>query len=254
MKRLRVFAGDSVLEPGCSLGLSRDESHHLCVVLRARRGQDLEIFNAKGELALARLKVTSGRDAVVDVIEPLAPPAEVPYHITLCPALIKDAGWRFILEKSVELGVAAIVPIWTRYCVPSLPEGDDSISKQKKWQQTILGAVKQSQRVSVPPCAPAVTFALALEQAGKSRTVAFLLYESREGEALSRAVSQATPAIRSGAGIWVFLGPEGGFHPDEVQLARDKGLVICSLGPLIQRAETAAIASLAAIHASLGTF
>lgn len=253
-KRLRVYAGDDPLQPGHSLTLSRDETHHLCTVLRARRGQDLEVFNAKGELAIARLKDIAGREAVVDILEIIAPPEEIPYRLTLCPALVKDAAWRLILEKSVELGVSDICPIWTRYCVPTLPEGPDREGKQKKWQQTILGAVKQSHRISVPRCAPAMTFGEALQQAAAQRARKILLFEGGEGAPLSQAINAASADIRAGAPIWLFLGPEGGFHPDEVSLARESGVTICALGPLILRAETAAIASLAAIHASMGTF
>jgi 16S rRNA (uracil1498-N3)-methyltransferase len=254
MKRARVFAGDAILTPGTALRLAGDESHHLGIVLRARRGQEVEVFNASGALALARVKAASGREVVIDVIMPLEPPREMPYRVILCPSLCKESAWRLILEKSVELGVWAIAPVWSRYSVPELPQGADLDRKRKKWQQTILGAVKQSHRVTVPECRPALPFADAIQNEGNEPIFRLLLYEKEEGRTLSQIVTRQAALIRNGAEIRLFTGPEGGFHPDEVQMAREAGVEICSLGPLVLRAETAAMAALAATHASLGVF
>ncbi|GAB4320294.1 MAG: 16S rRNA (uracil(1498)-N(3))-methyltransferase [Candidatus Sumerlaeia bacterium] len=254
MKRYRAFAGAAALAPGDLVVLSPEESHHLCVVRRVRPGQELEVFDQQGEVFLARLESVERKSAAVKIIAPLIAPPELPYRVHLFAALCKEGAWRLILEKSVELGVFDITPVWTRFSVPSWPRERDAERRLIRWQQIILNAVKQSRRIGIPQCRPLVPFTGAVEQGGRSSSPHLLLWEQARDTRLSEVLNACRREVERSGGLSVMVGPEGGFHPDEVEEARHAGWTVCGLGPHILRAETAVMSALSVVHTVMGTF
>jgi len=141
-----------------------------------------------------------------------------------------------IIQKTVELGVYAVIPVEMNRCVVKL---DDKKKKSKtaRWQAIAESAAKQSKRTVIPEIYDAIPYKSAVAMA--SELDMFIVpYESKNGmadtvNALKNAVNRKS--------IGIIIGPEGGFEESEINHALDAGGVTVSLGKRILRTETAAI-------------
>ena len=160
--------------------------------------------------------------------------AELPSRIYLFQGLPKSDKMELIIQKAVELGAYEIIPMATRRAVVKLDKKKEE-SKRKRWQGIAESAAKQSKRMVIPQIAPLMNFREAVEYA-KELDVKLIPYELAEGmEETRRFIESIVP----GQSIAVFIGPEGGFAPEEIELARENGLSPVTLGKRILRTETA---------------
>lgn len=233
----RFFVNESV---GDFFEISGDDAAHIAKSLRMQRGEVLTLCHnetdyvceiedfAEGSVKLRLLKVEKcDTEPSVDVI--------------LFQALPKGDKMDFIVQKAVEVGVSAIVPVLTSRCV-SRPDEKSLQKKVSRWQKIAEEAAKQSERGKIPRVLEAVSFENAVETAKRSEKT--LLFYENGGSPLREAINN-TEKPRS---IAVFIGPEGGFEPAEVDLASDAaGAMICTLGKRILRTETAAIVATALV-------
>ena len=143
-----------------------------------------------------------------------------------------------IIQKSVELGANAIIPVEMKRCVVKLDSKSES-KKIERWQKIAESAAKQSGRNIIPEIRNITAFRDALDKAA-SYDMILVPYESENGmESTKNALSE----IKSGMNIAVFIGPEGGFDEKEIRAAKEHGAKILSLGKRILRTETAAISA-----------
>jgi 16S rRNA (uracil1498-N3)-methyltransferase len=161
--------------------------------------------------------------------------------VTVLQAVPKGLKMDDVVEKVVELGAAAIQPI---RCARSY--GGDPPAKVKRWQRIARAAAQQSRRLVVPTVAEPVRFSEALASASAATKV-LVAYERAEPQSLAAALRASSEQPLS-----ILVGPEGSFTDDELQLARDVGAALVSLGPTVLRTETAAAAMLSAIAALRG--
>jgi 16S rRNA (uracil1498-N3)-methyltransferase len=136
----------------------------------------------------------------------------------------------------VELGVAGIVPVEMRRCVMKLDEKKKK-SRCERWQSIAESAAKQSKRNVIPEVFDVMTYKQAMAKAGEM-DVFLVPYENERGMA---ATKEAMARIRPGMSVGILVGPEGGFEDKEIELAREAGAAVISLGKRILRAETAAV-------------
>ena len=141
-----------------------------------------------------------------------------------------------IVQKTVELGIARIVPVTTKRAVVKLDE-KKALARTARWQSIAEAAAKQSRRGIVPAVEKACSLKEALEQAA-DMDVKLMPYELSAGMARTR---QLIESVRPGQKIAVFIGPEGGFEEEEVKLAQAAGFVPITLGKRILRTETAGL-------------
>lgn len=158
--------------------------------------------------------------------------------ITLYQALLKADKFELVLQKGVELGITEFVPYISERCVIKKP----SDNKFERWRKIIQEAAEQSERTLLPILHPVVSFREAC-QSVKQPTL--LLWEEERGKGLKQALQN--PPFKSTGAISLFIGPEGGFPISEVQLAKQYGISIASLGKRVLRAETAGLAAISAI-------
>ena len=215
--------------------LSGDDARHLTRVLRAEPGQRYEITDGQaaylGEIAEAR-----SQRVVFRVVEPIASAAPA-VRIALCAALVKFDRFEWTIEKATELGVDAILPVDAARSEKGLIEA--SRKRAVRWQRIARESSQQARRVGAPRILEAVSFDRALEQAGHR----FFLEE-----ATAPPLLHVLPAARvAGESVALLVGPEGGWTDAERAQAAAAGWQPASLGPLVLRAETAAIAALAVI-------
>ncbi len=217
--------------------LTGDEAKHLARVLRLRAGDRVVVFDGKGRRADAVVRDIF-RDRVSLEIGALLPSAPPRPRIVLAQAIPKGKTMDTIVQKAVELGVAAIQPLVTRNTV--VVAGDE---KSDKWRRTALEACKQCGQDSLPEIGPPLAFdAWVAKQAGFPglKIVASLA----AGSLPMRQVIRAQPVPSE---VVFMVGPEGDFTSQETEHALASGFIPVSLGGIVLRVETAALFGLAAL-------
>ena len=209
-----------------------DEARHLTRVLRVEPGQKFEISDNKSAY-LAEIAEARG-DRVLFRIESPLESAPAPVRITLCAALIKFDRFEWIVEKATELGVERILPVETTRSEKGLFEA--SRKRAERWERIVREASQQSRRTTLPEILPAVRFDAALRTEADLR----LFLEEESAPPLLRVVRKAVTTA-------LLLGPEGGWTDAERESAAVAGWAPASLGSLVLRAETAAVAAMAVV-------
>jgi 16S rRNA (uracil1498-N3)-methyltransferase len=211
---------------------------HLAHVLRARIGQEFDI--ATGE-NIRRGRITRMADGRVEFELAEIVSASVMPTLTLVLSIFKFDRMEWAIEKCVELGATRIVPV-----VAQRTEAHLATAAQKRvdrWQRIACQASEQSRRVALPEILQPMKLKDTLTTANGARIV---LAESENEVTLKDALQAQTPGE-----ISLACGPEGGWTERELQLFRDAGWTLASLGNTILRAETAAIAATAIAFAEL---
>jgi 16S rRNA (uracil1498-N3)-methyltransferase len=213
-----------------------EDARHLTRVLRVEAGQRFEISDNRAAW-LAEVTEAHGARVVFRVIEALESPA-FPVRITLIAAIVKFDRFEWMIEKATELGVERILPMEAARTDKGLFEA--AHKRAERWRRIARECSQQSRRTRVPEIMPVVRFGACLaEPAG---------YRYFLDEAGAPPILRLFPERRNAADeVAVMLGPEGGWTDGERQSAALAGWLPASLGPLILRAETAAMAALAVV-------
>jgi 16S rRNA (uracil1498-N3)-methyltransferase len=234
-----------------SVELTGADAHHLRDVLRARTGENVVVCDAVGtehRCEVARLDAAS---VTLSIIERFAGEMEPPYEAVLLQGLVKGDRMDTLIQKSVELGVARIVPFAAGRSVVRL-EREDGVRKSERWSRIAEEAAKQCGRSRIPRVDSPVSFAEALSIAQNS-DLSFLPWENERDRSLrtwrleerTDRILRETYSSRRIPTIAFFIGPEGGFEAEEIRKAHAAGITTLSLGRRILRAETAGPAVLA---------
>ena len=213
--------------------LGSEDSHHCADVLRLQVGDRVALFDGAGSVADAVLTEVHRKHCRVTIGERTSTPL-LKCAITLAQAVPKGKNMDLILQKAVELGASTIVPLLTRRTVVRLDEEDGS-RKQERWQQIALEACKQCGRNQVPR----VTHPSSLEEFLKQQREGLVLLASLQPGAAS--IKEALAKTPDHQAVTVLVGPEGDFTPEESAAALAAGAIPVTLGPMILRAETAAL-------------
>jgi 16S rRNA (uracil1498-N3)-methyltransferase len=221
---------------------SLDQVKYLHKVLRLREGAEVAVTNGLGQAYLCRLHSFSRDGGVGIILKVLAEDKEPGIDIALYQGVAKGDKMDHIVQKSVELGVREIIPVLTRRSVVQL-DGEKSELRRQRWQKIAAAAMEQSGRNYLPLIGQAVPLAQALQGGALAGGLSILPWEEESSLSL-RAVLEAAPAPGR---INLFIGPEGGFSPGEVEEATSKGACKVTLGPRILRTETAGPAVVAMV-------
>lgn len=221
---------------GCYL-ITGSDYNHIKNVLRMKEGDEL-LVSEGGRSHLCRILRFEGEQAVAEIIEEDFRYTELPVRIVLFQGLPKSDKMELIIQKTVELGAAEIIPVEMNRCVVKL---DAKKKKERiaRWQSIAESAAKQSKRNVIPRVGDVMTYKQAMA-AAREMDLFLVPYESKNGMADTK---EALARIRAGASVGILIGPEGGFEEAEVATAMEAGGVAVSLGKRILRTETAAIAA-----------
>jgi 16S rRNA (uracil1498-N3)-methyltransferase len=228
-------------------------ARQVAAVLRLRPGDPLVVFDGSGGEWTAELCAVGRRGSAARLLEHRPLHTEPALRVTLCPALLKADHFDWVLQKGTELGVAEFRPIVTDRVVAAdrrdYPGGagrDHSAergaprAKFERWQRIVMEAAEQSGRAVVPRVHPPAPLATALRRHCGARLVCW------EGERCRPFVDALGQALAADArGVDLYIGPEGGFTPEEARAAAEAGAQTVSLGPRTLRSETAAVAAVA---------
>lgn len=242
MRTPRIYT-DQPLQPGQRIRLEPAGSRHLRNVLRLRAGAPLHLFNDNGGEYLGRLHALNKHGAEVWVETLLANEPRPKLELNLLLGVSKGERMDFAIQKTVELGVTRILPVFTARSVVRL-QGERMQRRMDHWRNIIVSACEQSGRCRLPR----LDRARNLSQATESLSADLRLLLHHGG---ASGLDALPPPQR---GIDLLVGPEGGLEQTEIQLARNHGFVPIRLGPRIMRTETAPLAALAAIQTLWGDF
>lgn len=231
---------DSALVAGSSLPLDRDTSHYLGKVLRAQASDPLVVFNSDNGEFSAQVESVSKQAVVISVGDQLqaASPPALTIHLGL--GLSRGDRMDFAVQKSTELGVMRLTPVYTEFGDVRIKQTERAENKRRHWQRIAINACEQSGRIMVPKLDTPEPLAhwLADREAGYSiildPTAELRLSKDNDSNELTQ--------------VNLLIGPEGGFSDQEIQLAEDSGFVRRSLGTRILRTETAPVAALAILQ------
>ncbi len=235
----RFFIDGSEIVKG-HVQITGEDAHHIQKVLRLRQGDDLVLCDGAGWDYQAVLESMDKHALLCRVLDKSPSQGEPKVHVTLYQGLPKGAKMELIIQKCVELGIYALVPIATERAVVKLDQRD-SERKTVRWQRIAEEAAKQSARGLIPEIYPAMEFKKACSE--DTSAVKLLLWEGEREHSL-RSVLSSQGKVDT---ISVLIGPEGGLTQEETEYAAGHGFLSVTVGPRVLRTETAGFAVLSAI-------
>jgi 16S rRNA (uracil1498-N3)-methyltransferase len=225
------------------------QAKHLIKVLRLRKGDQVLLGDGRGKTFQGRIQSLDRQGNLrVEILGPVPATSPSPLHLMLGQAVLKGPKMDLVIQKAVELGAARILPFFSRYSVPKWgPPGIQA--RLGRWERLIVEAGKQCGQSVLPaveapvPLETLLDFSLPFD-------LKLICYEKEDQEDLYQLARRITPPRK----MMILVGPEGGFHPEEIARAENRGFMAVSLGPRILRAETAALVILGIAQFLWGDF
>lgn len=224
---------------GNRIVITGEDVNHIKNVLRMKIGEEIAVSNGEDGKEYRCGIEEIGEEIVCSLRFVKEDGVELPSKITLFQGLPKADKMELIVQKAVELGAYEIVPVSMKRCVVKL-DNKKQQSKIARWQSIAEAAAKQSKRSIIPQISSVMTMKQALSYA-KGMDMLFVPYELADDMSKTRELFDK---IKPGQHIGFFIGPEGGFDEQEIQLALEAGAQPITLGKRILRTETAGLAVL----------
>ncbi len=224
--------------------LCEEDARHAARVLRMKTGESCELFAGGRRFAGEIAEI--GETGVQVRVNGELPSTEAGLRITLYQGLPKADKMELIVQKSVELGCAAVVPVAMSRCVVQL-DGKDGRKKQERWQKIAREACKQSGRCEMMRVEEPISFKQLLARLAEHEA-AIVPWEDARGYSLRRFHGEH-PEITD---LAIVIGPEGGMSGEEIARMKDAGCASVTLGPRILRTETAGLCAMSALFCLYG--
>lgn len=219
--------------------ITGQDVNHIRNVLRMKTGEQVGIRDGISRSYICELETIGEAEIRAKILTEDTNMSELPAELYLFQGLPKSDKMELIVQKAVELGAAEVIPVAMKNCVVKL-DAKKAAAKTARWQEIAKSAAKQSKRSRIPVVREPVNYREAVALAGELDVV-LLPYENERGMAATREVMER---IAPGQSVGIFIGPEGGFDPAEIALAKEKKMHLVSLGKRILRTETAGLATL----------
>ncbi len=216
-------------------------------VLRLKTGEQVLVCDGAGNECICTISDSNPQQVSLVVDSRQAATSEAKVQASVYMAFSKGDKLEHVIQKATELGAFEIVAFPSNRCV-SRPDEKSLAKKLERWQKIAASAAEQSGRGRIPQVIVLNSYQAALERAVKA-DIAILFYENERATTLRMALEE-----KSFSTISLLTGPEGGLEDREVELAKDKGLSICTLGSRILRCETAPLCALSAVMYASGEF
>ncbi|TYB01520.1 16S rRNA (uracil(1498)-N(3))-methyltransferase [Aggregatibacter actinomycetemcomitans] len=222
--------------------LSEDGANHVGRVLRMRAGDQLELFDGSNHIYQAVITAVAKKSVEVDILSRQFDDRESPLAIHLGQVISRGERMEFTIQKSVELGVNVITPLWSERCGVKL-DGERMDKKIQQWQKIAIAACEQCGRNKIPEIRPLMK----LQQWCAEPNDALKLNLHPR----ARYSIRTLPEIPA-AGVRLLIGSEGGLSPQEIAQTEQQGFVDVLLGKRVLRTETAAMAAITALQVCFG--
>lgn len=222
--------------------ITGSDVNHIGNVLRMRPGEKICVSDGQNADYYCIIDQITPEQVTARIVNRSEESRELPSRIWLFQGLPKGDKMELIIQKAVELGVYAVIPVAMKRSVVKLDEKKAAV-KKKRWEAVSESAAKQSGRQMVPLIGEVTDLKGALKLAADMERK-LLPYENETGmEGARRSIESCGP----GEEIAVLIGPEGGFEPEEAAQAQNAGFAPISLGKRILRTETAGLCVLSVL-------
>ncbi|HKJ31724.1 MAG TPA: RsmE family RNA methyltransferase [Balneolales bacterium] len=229
---MNVFYAPPNQISGDYIEINGDEAHHISRVLRYKTGQEITVVDGVGNKYSGLIEIVRKKQVQVRITDKktLMDPQKTPKRLILGLGIIKHRQrLEFAIEKAIELGATDIVLFKSRYT-----EKDNV--RTDRIENIMISAMKQSMHAMLPVLTIAQSLEEAISKYPQSRII--IAHEKHDGK------PGIMNEIKEEKEVLALIGPEGGFSEEEVNMVREKGGEVVSLGRYRLRAETAAIAIL----------
>ena len=234
-----TLANDTVLLTGENADHAR--------VLRLKPGETVTLCDGVNTECLCKIETSDPGNYVLTVLERGTPSTEASVKVSIYMAFSKGDKLEHVIQKATELGAYEIITFPSGRCV-SKPDEKSLKKKLERWQKIAASAAEQSGRGRIPKVIVLPSFTAALQRAAQA-DLPIMFYENEHATTLRMALEDC--AYRS---VSLLSGPEGGLEEREVEMAKNAGLRICTLGRRILRCETAPLCGLSAVMYASGEF
>ncbi|HEY5817053.1 MAG TPA: 16S rRNA (uracil(1498)-N(3))-methyltransferase [Mesorhizobium sp.] len=236
-KMQRLFVPDD-LAAGAEMGASSEKSHYLLHVLRVAESAELLVFNGRDGEWLAKVAAKSKKGVRLAIVEQTRPqPPQPDFHYCFAP--LKVGRLDYVVQKAVEMGVGLLQPVMTQHTQGKITA--------ERIRANAIEAAEQCGVLAVPEVREGAKLDRLLAGWDRDRRLIFCDEDA--------STNNPVPALRAipEKKLALLVGPEGGFSEDERKMLRALPFVTAiPLGPRILRADTAAVAALAVIQATIG--
>ena len=209
-----------------------DNYRHIARSLRARCGEKLLLIDENQIQYETKISEINSKEVICEIEKSYLSKRDLEFDLFLAQSPLRSDAQLTVMEKSTELGVRGVYPVFTDNCALR-------VNKQEKWQKVMFEASKQCERAKIPTCFAPTTFEEILQ---KDFDKIIVLAERSTEKSLKQYLSENP--TKKGERILAIIGPEGGFSQKEFDYFRSKNLPLISLGDLILKAETAVIVTL----------
>ncbi len=229
---------------GDTITIRGEEARHITCVMRLKPSDGIVAFDGTGREYDGVIKAVKAKSVVIEIIAERAPSAGRGAAITLIQAIPKKSKMDYIVEKATELGVSAIVPVFTRRTIPEW-DGPKRAAQAARWRKIAREASKQCARAEIPAVNEIDDFTKVVK--GPARYDLALIATLGDdtvklGDTLTGACAKT---------VAIAIGPEGDFTPEEVEASKKSGFRPVSLGSRVLKSDTAGLAALAIIDYEL---
>ncbi len=228
-----------------------DDVKHIYKVLRLNEGEKVILNNCEGTEYLGEIDLISKTEVIIKIIEKLDINNESKIKVHLFQGLPKGQKMDLIVQKGTELGISEFIPTITSRVDVKL-KGE--FKKLDRLNRIALEASKQSKRSIIPNVREVIDFNQALSEMNEMDLV-LIPYENAEDfgiKSLINKLKNDNTDLDNIINVGILIGPEGGFEEDEINLLKEQGAYIVTLGKRILRTETAGFTATALIQYELG--
>jgi 16S rRNA (uracil1498-N3)-methyltransferase len=216
------------------------DARHLKTILRAEIGDFISVVTDNNEFS-AEIKEINKDDIVCEIVEEINRNNEAFIHITLCQGIPKQTKMETIIQQNVELGVKSFIPLITERTVVKLNDKDREQKKLDRWRKIAKESSKQSKRNTIPTVEDIMTVKELIERLKKEEAEIIVPYELEDMKLLKDVLSNPKQ------NYYIVIGPEGGFDIKEIEMLKNIGAHIVTLGKRILRTETAGVVTAAVV-------
>ncbi|MGX2957374.1 16S rRNA (uracil(1498)-N(3))-methyltransferase [Ursidibacter arcticus] len=222
--------------------LSEDATNHVGRVLRMNEGAELVLFDGSNYTFSAQISQISKKQIEVEILSHQLDNRESNLPIHLGQVISRGDRMEFTIQKSVELGVTTITPLWSERCGVKL-EGERQDKKLQQWQKIAISACEQCGRNVIPEIRPIMKLT---DWCKEQDDMLKLNLHPR-----AKYTIKSLPNVPS-AGVRLLIGSEGGLSPEEIAMTEQQGFTEVLLGKRILRTETASLATITALQILYG--
>ena len=240
MRIPRIYHPD-LLRTNAEIALSEDAANHVGRVLRMNAGQTLQLFDGSNQVFDAEITQVNKKNVLVHVSAGQLEDRESPLNLHLGQVISRGEKMEFTIQKSIELGVNVITPLFSERCGVKL-DGERMAKKLQQWQKIAIAACEQCGRNRIPEIRAAMQLeAWCAEQDGSLK----LNLHPRANQSIN-TLPLPVDHVR------LLIGPEGGLSAEEITMTTGYGFTDILLGPRVLRTETTALTAITALQVRFG--